>query len=107
MAWAFVGWSSSFPDIGAYEFQTSASSTAVDTRHVSSSDDLDLLDKVESDPFWPYKKGDALRSFLLKNFLNIRGDSASLRSHFSFTDFFRVPTLPGKLGFFIARLLRF
>ena len=82
-----VGWSSSFFGGGVYEFGTSAPSTAVDTRHVSSSGDLDPLGKVESDPFWPYKKGDALRSFLLKNFLNITGDSASLRSHFSFTDF--------------------
>ena len=60
VAWAFVGWSSSFPDIGAYEFQTSAFSTAVDTRHVSSSDGLvlsDLFNKIESDPLWPYKKG--------------------------------------------------
>ena len=47
-------------DDGVYEFGTSVSSTAVDTRHVSSSDDSDLFDKVESDPFWPYKKGDAL-----------------------------------------------
>ena len=90
-----------------YEFRTSVSSTAVDTRHVSSSDDSDLFGKVESDPFWPYKKGDALCSFLLKNFPNIRGDSASLWSHFPIHQLFRVLILPGKLSFFIARLLRF
>ena len=81
-----VDWSSSFFGGGIYEFRTSVPSTVVDTRHVSSSGDSDPLGKVESDPFWPYKKGDALRSFLLKNFLNIRGDSAFLRSLFSFTD---------------------
>ena len=31
VAWASVGSSSSFPDIGAYEFQTSAYRTTVDT----------------------------------------------------------------------------
>ena len=60
VAWAFVGWSSCFPDIGEYEFQTSVSWIAVDTRHVSSSDGLvlsDPFDKIEFDPLWPYKKG--------------------------------------------------
>ena len=71
VARASVGWSSSFPDGGAYEFETSAFSTTVDTRHVSSSDGLDLSDpfnKIESDPLWPYKKGERALVVLRKIF---------------------------------------
>ena len=38
---------------------------------------LDLFDKVESDPFWPYKKG-GRALVILKKISKHRGDSASL-----------------------------
>ena len=82
VARASVGWSSSFSDDGAYEFETSTFPTTVDTRHVSSLDDLDFLDpfnKIGSDPLWPYKRGSALW-LLLEKFSKPRGDSASLWS---------------------------
>ena len=82
VAQASVGWSSSFSDDGAYEFETSVFSTAVDARHVSSSDDLDFSDpfnKIESDPLCPYKKGECAL-VVLKKFSKPRGDSASLWS---------------------------
>ena len=57
---ASVGLEFVLSDSRVYEFRTSAFFVAVDTRHVSSSDDSDLFGKVESDLFWPYKKVDAL-----------------------------------------------
>ena len=63
---ASVGLEFVLSDSRVYEFRTSAFFVAVDTRHVSSSggpDFLDLFGEIESDPFWPYKKGNELPSF--------------------------------------------